>query len=311
MPKISVIMPAYNAEAYIKEAIDSILGQTFRDFELIVLNDCSRDGTEKMILSYSDSRVVYLKNEQNLGVAGTLNRGLDCARGEYVARMDADDIALPNRLERQVAFLDTHPDVIACGSNAVLFGEVPAESSTDMPLNDRDIRLRLALSNPFVHPTMLIRKEALQDIRYDSSFEGREDYRMWMVMSGMGKLENLPEPLLRYRLHKGQVTQKPDETKAQKHFRLKKTYYDELNIGLTAPMQDALCHAVYYGKVTDEKMARSLKQGLECIAHSYGCKQLPQEYSALLCSVLKDFSRSLRWKLGGGLPLMTRLRLWR
>lgn len=309
MPKISVIMPAYNAEKYIKEAIDSILGQTFRDFELIVLNDCSRDSTEAIILSYQDPRVVYMKNEENLGVAGTLNRGLDHARGEYIARMDADDIALPHRLERQAAFLDAHPDVIGCGSNAILFGEL--SGNTDMPFGDRNIRLRLALSNPFVHPTMLLRKAGMQDARYDRSFEGREDYRMWMVLSQLGKMENLPEPLLRYRVHKGQVTQKPDDTKAQKHFRLKKTYYQELNIGLTAQMQEALCHAAYYGKVTDEPMARSLKAGLACIAGHYGSKKLPKEYAVMLCSVLEGYPKALRRSLSGGLPLKNRLKLWR
>ena len=97
MPKISVIMPAYNAEKYLREAIDSILGQTFTDFELIVINDCSRDDTEQIILSYQDPRIVYLKNEKNLGVAGTLNRGLEVARGAYIARMDADDRSVPDR----------------------------------------------------------------------------------------------------------------------------------------------------------------------------------------------------------------------
>ena len=123
MPKISVIMPAYNAEKYIKEAIDSILSQTFQDFELIVLNDCSKDSTEQIILSYTDDRVVYLKNEVNMGVAATLNRGLAVAGGEYIARMDADDISHPERFRKQARYLDAHPEVAVLGSNLECFND--------------------------------------------------------------------------------------------------------------------------------------------------------------------------------------------
>ncbi len=311
MPKVSVIMPAYNAEKYIKGSIDSVLSQTYGDFEFIILDDCSRDSTQQIILSYGDPRIVYVKNEKNLGVAGTLNRGLELAQGEYVARMDADDIAMPERLALQTQFLNEHPEVCACGSNAVLFGADRTDEQTDMPLKQRDICLRMALSNPFVHPTMMFRKDALQGVVYDSTFEGREDYRMWMVLSRKGQMENLPQALLRYRIHGGQVTQQTDESKVQKHFRLKKTYYTELNIGLTDAMQEALCHAAFYGKVKDDAMVQQLKLGLERISKSYGCRKMPREYSALLCSVLRDFSRSLRWRMSVGLPLHMRLGLLR
>ena len=123
MPRVSVILPAYNAEAYLKEAIDSILNQTFPDFQLIVINDCSTDGTEEIIRQYADPRLVPVKNEKNLGIAATLNRGLSLAQGDYIARMDADDISLPHRLERQVAYLDAHPDIAVLGTNVETFDE--------------------------------------------------------------------------------------------------------------------------------------------------------------------------------------------
>jgi glycosyltransferase involved in cell wall biosynthesis len=110
MPKISVIMPTYNAEKYLREAMDSILAQSFKDFELIVINDCSADGTEQIVLSYQDPRIVYLKNEKNLGVAGTLNRGLQVANGKYIARMDSDDRSVPERFEKQLAYLEENPN---------------------------------------------------------------------------------------------------------------------------------------------------------------------------------------------------------
>lgn len=101
---VSVVLPAYNAELYLKEAIDSVLSQTFTDFELIILNDGSIDRTEEIILSYNDSRIVYVKNEKNLGLIGTLNKGINLAKGKYIARMDADDICLPERFKNRLIF---------------------------------------------------------------------------------------------------------------------------------------------------------------------------------------------------------------
>lgn len=114
MPKISVIMPAYNAERYIREAIDSILRQTWSDFELIIIDDGSTDSTAAIIAEYTDNRIRFCPNAQNMGVAATLNRGLELACGAYIARMDADDISLPERFAKQAAYLDAHPDVTVC-----------------------------------------------------------------------------------------------------------------------------------------------------------------------------------------------------
>ena len=152
--KMSVIMPVYNGEKYLKEAIDSILNQTFSDFEFIIVNDCSSDNTEDIIKSYKDNRIVYLKNEENSGVATTLNRGLDIAKGEYIARMDADDISLPKRFEKQVDFMDKNKNCIICGSNTELFGAISGR--TYVPLTDSAIRATVIFSSPFTHPTVMI-----------------------------------------------------------------------------------------------------------------------------------------------------------
>ncbi|HGF9542707.1 TPA: glycosyltransferase family 2 protein, partial [Acinetobacter baumannii] len=116
---VSVVLPAYNAELYLKEAIDSVLSQTFTDFELIILNDGSIDRTEEIILSYNDSRIVYVKNEKNLGLIGTLNKGINLAKGKYIARMDADDICLPERFKKQVDFLEKNNEIDLIGTNAI------------------------------------------------------------------------------------------------------------------------------------------------------------------------------------------------
>ena len=209
MPKISVIMPAYNAEKFIKEAIDSILGQSFDDFELIIINDCSKDGTEDIILSYEDRRIVYVKNERNMGVAATLNRGLDMAIGEYIARMDADDISLENRFEIQLSYMEKHPECGICGCNLLLFGQGKNNEPFCFAEKDKAIRADMLFNSSFAHPSVMLRRSILEKhgMRYDYAFERVEDYEFWSRLLTVSKGHNIQKPLLRYRFHASQVTQ--------------------------------------------------------------------------------------------------------
>lgn len=219
MSKVSVIMPAYNAEKYIGEAIDSILAQTFRDFELIIVNDGSTDRTEEIILSYSDPRIVYLKNETNLKISDTLNRGIDIAQGEYIARMDSDDIALPERFERQVAYMDQNPKCVVCGTAAILFGE-GMEEKTVVPSGDpRYVKGQMIFHCPIMHPSVFIRQEVLErnNIRYCRDYNGTEDYEMWWRLSSYGEICSLPDPLLKYRISGNQITSQKDYRKQNVH----------------------------------------------------------------------------------------------
>ncbi len=215
MPKVSVIMPAYNAEQYISEAIDSILAQTFTDFEFIIINDSSLDSTEQIVMSYGDKRISYVKNEQNLGVAKTLNKGLAMAKGQYVARMDADDVSLPSRLGKQVAYMDAHPECGICGTNTLLFGQGKVNEPFCFAENDKDIRADILFNNCFAHPTVMLRTQVIRKyhLEYDSSFERIEDYELWGRLLMVSKGHNIQEPLLRYRFHASQVTQayKPEQ----------------------------------------------------------------------------------------------------
>lgn len=201
-------MPVYNGEKYLRESIDSILSQTFSDFEFIIINDASTDSTEEIINSYNDDRIVYLKNEQNLGVAGTLNRGLDVAKGEYVARMDADDIAMPKRFEEQVLYMDAHEDVGVCGSNLIIFSDSAEDKAYIYSENDNKIRIDMIFNPAFAHPSVMLRSEIINthNIRYDISFEKAEDYKMWYDILSKSKGHNVQNPLLRYRHHQSQVT---------------------------------------------------------------------------------------------------------
>ena len=241
MPKISVIMPAYNAEKYIKKAIDSILEQTFGDFELIILNDASKDASEQIILSYTDARIVYVKNEKNLGVAGTLNRGLEMVRGEYIARMDADDIALPDRLKKQAALLDGDPSLVACGTQLESFCD-DAEIATGFhfPVTKEEAGAMLVLHPSVAHPTVMMRASVLQqnNLNYDLRYEGTEDFALWWELSKYGTIVSMNEVLLRYRIHAAQATKtaSPERIAVFRKFAAKRLE----DLGVSTEMADAL-----------------------------------------------------------------------
>lgn len=147
MPKVSVVMPAYNAEKYIGESIKSILNQTFIDFEFIIINDGSRDRTKEIILSYSNDRIVYLENEINSGIVVTLNKGLEYATGEYIARMDADDIAVAERLEKQIEFMEENKDVGVLGTGICIFGEDVQEQARVFTTNPEQLKAELIFNS--------------------------------------------------------------------------------------------------------------------------------------------------------------------
>lgn len=202
-PAISVVMPVYNGEKYLREAIDSILNQTFSDFEFIILNDGSTDKTEEIILSYTDPRIVYVKNEENLQIVKTLNKGIALAKGKYIARMDADDISMPERFEKQFEFMETHPDVGVCGTWLKTFGDVKAEWT--YPVEAEEVLIALMFYSPVAHPTAVIRKVVFDFFKYEQNYNKAEDYKLWVDISKQFTIVNIPCFLLRYRLHSSQT----------------------------------------------------------------------------------------------------------
>jgi len=203
-PRVSVLMPVYNAERFLREAVDSILAQTFRDFEFLIIDDGSTDGSGEILRSYADPRLRLIPNGRNLGLTATLNRGLDLAWGAYVARMDADDVSLPERLARQVAFLDARPDVGIVGVWARAFGET--HFKIPHPADPERIRAKLLFDSALVHPSVLMRRSLLDahGLKY-RDFYRMEDYDLWQRAARVFPLANLPEYLLRYRVTGGSV----------------------------------------------------------------------------------------------------------
>ena len=200
MPKISVIMPVYNTEEeYLREAIESILNQTYKDFEFIIVNDGSTNNAEDVILSYKDERIRY-HFQENQGIATALNNGFDMAQGEYIARMDSDDISLPDRFAKQVEFLDNHPDISVLGTWAKFF---PAKKNSVIDHPEFPCYIDFILSCKIVHPSAMLRKKSfdMYNLRYNKEFNSAEDYELWSRAIGYLKFANLQEVLLNYRWH--------------------------------------------------------------------------------------------------------------
>ena len=205
-PLISILLPVYNAENYVQETIASILAQTYTHFELIVINDGSTDRSQEIIDFFNDKRIITLKNEHNIRLIATLNLGLQKAKGKYIARIDADDIMLPNRISKQVMFLEENLDYGMVGSYVQTFGDV--EGSIFYPLDDASIRYTSMFYNPFVHSTVMLRASVIATnlLDYDSTMLHVEDYALWIQIMRVSKVANLPEILVRYRVHASQIS---------------------------------------------------------------------------------------------------------
>ena len=199
-------MPMYNGEVYLQEAVDSILAQDFQDFEFLVIDDGSTDGSMDLINGYDDARITLLRNDRNLGVAATLNRGLETARGRFVARMDCDDIAFPHRLRMQVHFMDAHPRVAVCGTWVEAFGDGLTQVWR-FPEAHNDIVCGLIFESLLAHPSVMLRKAAVDQagLRYDPAVAHAEDYDLWVRCGRVRELANIPAVLLRRRTHEAAV----------------------------------------------------------------------------------------------------------
>ncbi len=233
-PKVTVLMPVYNGEGFLLEAVESILAQTFEGFELLVIDDGSVDGSADIVASCPDPRVRLVSNGENLGLIATLNRGIELARGEYIVRMDCDDVSLPERLQRQVEFMEAHPEVGVCGVWYLEFGDRVRRTTRCAPDHD-SIRCG-TLFNPVVgHPTVILRRDLLLEhgLRYDAEFRHAEDYRLWAEALRYCRFANIPEVLLHYRLHPGQVTSVHAQQQMESAGRVRRALLQELGLDPT------------------------------------------------------------------------------
>jgi hypothetical protein len=205
-PKVTVLMPVFNGEAFLHEAINSILAQTFTNFEFLIIDDGSTDRSLDIIDSYNDPRIRMEYNNNNLGLVATLNRGIDLSLGTYIARMDCDDVSLPTRLEKQVAFMDEHPEVGVCSAWVKVIGNA-SQSVWNYPLEPEVLKCWLLFESVLPHPAAILRTKTFRErnLYYNSSFPHAEDYELWVRAAKKMSLMNIGEVLLLYRLHENNV----------------------------------------------------------------------------------------------------------
>ncbi|WP_148790375.1 glycosyltransferase family 2 protein, partial [Campylobacter concisus] len=223
-PVVSVVMSVYNAEKYLDAAIRSILEQTYNNFEFIIINDGSNDRSLEIIKKYKneDDRIVLISRE-NRGLISSLNEGIAKARGEYIVRMDADDISLQFRIEKQLQVMEHDKDIVVCGSWINIFGENINEKVARYFEHDKQIKANLLVSCCFAHPSVMIRKDAFtnNNILYDERFKNAEDYHLWTQLAKVGKFYNIPEILLKYRFLETSITRLSDKDCSKRYNVLK------------------------------------------------------------------------------------------
>jgi glycosyltransferase involved in cell wall biosynthesis len=228
-------MPVYNAEKYLPQAIESILNQTYKNFEFIIIDDCSTDKSWEIIQKYAkkDKRIRSFKNKKKLGVKLSLQLAKNYInkKSEFIARMDADDIANLSRLEKQINFLVNNSDYVIVGSNLIVIDENNKVSGKRIyPNDDNEIRKTMFFKNPFAHPSVLIKREPFFKIGfYDSDFYYAEDYYCWYKLLQLGKGHNLKDFLLKYRIHTSQVKSKSLKKQLNETIKIQQIIFKENN----------------------------------------------------------------------------------
>jgi len=220
---VSILLPVYNGGLYLAEALDSILTQTYRNFELIIINDGSTDHSKELLSKYCklDDRIKVSTHSKNQGIVSSLNEGLKKCHGKYIFRMDADDIMLPLRLDKQINYMDAHPNCVACGTWIKVLTKQNYVWSP--PTSDEDIKTALFFECVIAHPSACIRKEVLEknQIFYNQEYIYVEDYYLWINLSKFGELANIPEVLLFYRSHLGQLSAVKSEIQSKQVEKIK------------------------------------------------------------------------------------------
>ena len=256
-PEISVIMSVYNGEKYLKEAIDSVISQTFTDWELIITDDCSSDKTPEILKQYAaaDSRIKVLTNEKNLKLPASLNRALSQARGKYIARLDADDVCLSRRLEKQHEFMESSPDISISSCRFISKkGMIYCSGGGGGNCKADQMKALLLVTNPVLHPGVIAKSSVLKSLKYDEELTCTEDLELWTRAAACGyKIEVQDEYLMIYRLHENQITQNSDAGQRREVLAIEKKYYKELLGELSDEEWDFYISGIYFRDRPDIK----------------------------------------------------------
>lgn len=291
-PEISVIMSVYNGETYLKEAIESVINQTFKNWELVIINDCSTDSTSEILTEFAlaDERIKVHTNEVNLKLPASLNKAISLSSGKYIARMDADDICLPERLEKQFKFMEENKDVAlsSCRFMTVKNGVYMAGGAGGRCDNDA-IRAMLFVSNPILHPGVFAKADVMKKFYYDTTLTCTEDLELWtrLAMENQ-KMEILPECLLIYRLHDKQITSTTLERQHTEVINILQKYYKALASNMDDEMKKFYISGVYFTENPD--INKFLKYA-KWLKNSAGEKVNRRDINYALLEVLAEYKR--------------------
>lgn len=231
-PLVSVIMPVYNGEKFVRQSIDSILDQSFSGFEFIILDDGSTDKSLSILRRYeAQDHRIRLISRVNKGLVASLNEMLNLARGAYIVRMDADDISMSKRIEKQLSFMVDNPSVDICGSYIRVFGGFPYTQK--FPISSEAIKAGLLFYTPLAHPALMIKASFFKDKKYDEAYQKAEDLQLWASSIRSYECHNIPETLLHYRCHKNQISKVYDTHQANLSAEIREALFNELGFSLT------------------------------------------------------------------------------
>ena len=232
-------MPVYNSSVFINEAIESILNQTYNDFELIIIDDCSTDNTKEIVKSYTDPRIILISKTENSGISKSLNLGIQHSKGKYIARMDGDDISLPTRFQTQYDLLETNNKIILCGT---WYHILNSNETIKHPTNFEEIKLAFLNYNAIGHPTVMFRNSVFKkaDLHYDPEQEPAEDYDLWIRSLKYGQIVNIPIPLYKYRQHVNQISQLNSAEQIQKMNELRLKAFKYIFDGITSDHRQSI-----------------------------------------------------------------------
>lgn len=213
IPLISIILSTYNGSKYISESINSVLTQSYSNFEFIIINDCSSDNVEQIILNFQkkDKKIIYIKNKENIKLTSSLNKWLEISKWKYIARIDDDDIWLKNKLEKQVNFMEKNNNFWLCWTSTVIINSKWKEiKKVKMRINDNDIKDNILKSNQFTHSSIIIRKSILDKVwwYYNTNYNWAEDYELWLRIWKISNFYNIPEYLVKYRWLETSISRK-------------------------------------------------------------------------------------------------------
>jgi len=259
-PLVTVLMSVYNSEEYLAEAIDSILQQTFFDFEFIIINDGSTDSSRNILQAYSDRRIRCIDNETNLGLTASLNKGLGLSKGAYIVRMDADDVALPNRIQTQIECMQRMQTIDVCGSWYEMFGD--REKVVKSPVEHQSIKDTLFFKNCIAHSTVCIKRKSLEACAggYDESYAYAQDYELWCRLKDKVTFATIPEVLLKYRLHGSQAGSRHIEKQDACADRVRKRNLQAIGVQLSREEEKI------YFDIVAERFEPKNKEGLRLAA---------------------------------------------